>query len=179
VPARRRDAAPHAALRLVPHLHRAVHRIGLWLESHPALGVTQAESHLLAHLAVEGPSTVAELHRALAHRRSTLTSVLDRLEERGLVSRVVSRRDRRSFEVRLTASGLERASRSHAALAALERDAVRGLTRRELERLIAALDRVGAPDREPDPGTATGRPARAARRPARRLRTVRGDGRSA
>jgi DNA-binding MarR family transcriptional regulator len=105
-------------LTLIPALHRATHQIGLYLER--AGEVTQAEAHILAHLAEHGARTVAELHTALAHRRSTLTSILDRLEGRGLATREVSPSDRRSFVITLTPEGATVAARVHALLQALE-----------------------------------------------------------
>jgi DNA-binding MarR family transcriptional regulator len=107
-------------LALIPPVHRATHRIGLFLQSRRGLGVSQGEAHLLAQLAEAGPCTVGQLHEAFAHRRSTLTSILDRLEERGLVRREVRPDDRRSFLVTLTPTGSLRARRVRAALAALE-----------------------------------------------------------
>lgn len=132
-------------LRLIPDLHRATHRVGLFLERHPELGVSQAEAHILAHLAEVGSGTVAELHHALAHRRSTLTSVLDRLEARGLVSREVSPNDRRSFVVRLRAPGRVLARRVYRALESLERDSLRDLSPARLRELTTTLGRLGRP----------------------------------
>src|SRR5258708_7338833 len=77
------------ALRLVPRIHRATHRIGLYLADLREFGLSQGEAHILAQLAASGPGTVADLHRGLAHKRSTLTSILDRLEARGFVIRSV------------------------------------------------------------------------------------------
>lgn len=107
---------------LIPMLHRATHRVGLYLQARLP-GVTQGEAHLLAHLheCRGGEATVAELHRAWAHRRSTLTDILDRLERRGLVRRAVLPADRRSVLVRLTAAGRRQAAAVHGALASLER----------------------------------------------------------
>lgn len=106
-------------LRLVPGLHRATHRVGLYLQA-ADLGVTQGEAHVLAQLVSDGPSTVAALHAAFGHRRSTLTSILDRLETAGLVRREVHVDDRRSFLVSLTTRGSALARKVHALLAALE-----------------------------------------------------------
>lgn len=107
-------------LQLIPHLHRAVHRVGLYVEQCPGVTVTQAEAHILAHLASEGDSTVAQLHRALAHRRSTLTSILNRLEDRGFIVRESVRADRRTFLIRLTKPGQAAATRVYEHLEALE-----------------------------------------------------------
>jgi DNA-binding MarR family transcriptional regulator len=106
-------------LRLVPPLHRATHRVGLYLQS-TRLGLSQGEAHVLAHLAAEGEATVAALHAAFAHRRSTLTSILDRLVAAGLVRRDVHADDRRSFLIRLTPRGRTLARKVHQALARLE-----------------------------------------------------------
>jgi DNA-binding MarR family transcriptional regulator len=108
-------------LSLIPGIHRATHRIGIWLEEAvPPLAVTQGEAHLLAHLAEAGACSVAELHRAFAHKRSSLTSYLDRLEDRGYIERAPHPGDRRSFLVSLTQAGSAAAARVHRRLAALE-----------------------------------------------------------
>jgi len=132
--------APRRRLSLVPGVHRATHRIGLWLEgASPPLGVTQGEAHLLAHLAEEGPSAVGALHRAFAHKRSSLTSFLDRLEARGYVERGPNPSDRRSFLVSLTAEGGAAAARVHRRLEALETAALQRHGARELQAFRAVL----------------------------------------
>ena len=57
------------------------------------------------HLSGHSASTINELHHAFLHRRSTLTSVLDRLESKGLVQRGATAGDRRSVSVKLTPRG--------------------------------------------------------------------------
>ena len=127
-------------LQLVPYVHRTTHRIGLYLDAaEPPLGLSQGEAHLLAHLAEAGPCSVAELHRAFAHKRSTLTSYLDRLEARGDITRDVRPEDRRSFTVRLTRNGARSATRVHQHLAALEDTALTRLTERDLRGFQAVL----------------------------------------
>ena len=107
-------------LQLVPALHRATHAIALMLDKAPDLGLTQAEAHVLSHLADQGEATVAEIHQAFGHKRSTLTSILDRLEARQLISREVSVEDRRSFVVTLTRQGRSLAAKVAAHLEAFE-----------------------------------------------------------
>jgi len=63
-------------LSFVHPVHRATHRIGLYLDKLGEPGLTQGEAHILAMLAHSGPAKVAELHRGLAHKRSTLTTKL-------------------------------------------------------------------------------------------------------
>jgi DNA-binding MarR family transcriptional regulator len=93
------------SLRLIPGVHRATHRIGLYLAGAPAATLSQGESHILALLAQASPLTIRALHEGLAHKPSTLTSILDRLSRRGLVTRAVGESDRRTFVVTLTAKG--------------------------------------------------------------------------
>ena len=99
-------------LELIFSIHRATHRIGLYIQRH-APDLTQAEAHILCHLHEFGDSALSDLHRAFAHKRSTLTSVLDRLDARELVTRESSQKDRRSFVVRLTQSGKKKAAKIH------------------------------------------------------------------
>ncbi len=92
-------------LLLIPALHRAAHAIATFLDAEPDLEVTPAEAHVLAHLADHGDSTVGQIHVELGHKRSTLTSILNRLESRGLITCLVNAEDRRSFMIGLTPTG--------------------------------------------------------------------------
>jgi DNA-binding MarR family transcriptional regulator len=127
---------PTKLLRLIPKVHRATHRIGIYLDS---LGISQGEGHILSQLAASGDSTIAELYRALAHRRSTLTSILDRLAERQLITRESDPNDRRSFVVRLTKKGRAMAARVLRGLSGIEERALKGVTNQQLESTVKVL----------------------------------------
>ena len=131
-------------LRLIPLIHRVTHRIGLHIAGWSDVAVTQPEAHILDSLAVEGPCTVGTLHQAFAHRRSTLTSVLDRLEARRLITRRTNRDDRRSSIVALTERGARVARKAHARLEELERRALDGASANNLDAVIRLLQKVGA-----------------------------------
>jgi len=109
------------SLRFVHPVHRATHRIGLYLDDLREPGLTQGEAHILALLAQSGPAKIADLHRGLAHKRSTLTSILDRLAGRRLITRKVGETDRRTFLVKLTSKGRKLAARVSRHLSDLER----------------------------------------------------------
>jgi DNA-binding MarR family transcriptional regulator len=108
---------------MIREIECAAHLIGLHVER-AGLGITQAEAHILGRLA-DGPATVGELHHEFGHKRSTLTSVLDRLEERGYVERSVNSDDRRSFVVTTTREGARVAKRVVRTFDVLE-NAIRG-----------------------------------------------------
>ena len=129
-------------LQLIPDVHRATHRIGLDIARCPGVSVNQGEAHILAHLHAQGEMTIAELHRALAHRRSTLTSILDRLTERKLVTRAVDPQDRRSFRIKLTPAGARAAVKVYRCLESIERAVLKGIKPAEMrvfERIIRGL----------------------------------------
>jgi len=108
-------------LGLVPPVQRATHRVGLYLASRQADALSQGESHILALLATSNPMTIGQLHAGLAHKRSTLTSILDRLVARGLVTREVGESDRRTFVVSTTPRGRRVAREVYRHLVELER----------------------------------------------------------
>lgn len=129
-------------LRLVPPIHRATHRIGLYLADLKRHGLSQGEAHILARLARSSPATVGELHADLAHKRSTLTSILDRLVERGLVTRQVGVADRRTFVIDTTAKGQRVAADVRRHLAALEAAVGRQVTAAEINAFLKVLAAV-------------------------------------
>jgi len=129
------------ALRLIPHIHRATHRIGLHIAQLRDPAVNQAEAHVLAHLSVSGPSTIGEVHHAFGHKRSTLTSILDRLERRKLIVRTSDARDRRTFVVALTVTGRASARRVVEHLTAFENVVLRGAAPGDVRAFLRILER--------------------------------------
>lgn len=67
-------------------------------------GVTPQQAQLLCVLA-GGPIGMTELSRVLHLEKSSLTGLVDRVERRGLVSRVSHPRDRRACQISLTDEG--------------------------------------------------------------------------
>jgi DNA-binding MarR family transcriptional regulator len=152
-------------LRLVPPIHRATHRIGLYLSAVGDGSLSQGEAHILALLASASPATIADLHRGLAHKRSTLTSILDRLADRGLITRTVGTEDRRTFLVAPTATGRTVAARVKRDLVDLEQAVARRVGAADV---AAFLKVVSAIEEEAHART---RPPAAAARAARPRRT--------
>ena len=108
-------------MRVLAELQAATHRVVDHLAGElRELGLTPAEVNALAQLRPAEPLAVAELVAATGQRPSTLTGVIDRLEGRGLLARLVNARDRRSFVLVLTPEGEAAASRVQAAIAGLE-----------------------------------------------------------
>ena len=126
-------------LALIPAIHRAAHAIGAFLEADAALPVTQAEAHVLAHLAARGRCTVGQIHAEFGHKRSTLTSILNRLEERALITCEVNESDRRSLTIGLTPSGAPLAQSIFDELLALEQEVLTAFSSRDQKSALWVL----------------------------------------
>ncbi len=103
------------------------------------LDLTASEINALANLADGRGRTVSELGAAVGIRPTTLTSVLDRLERRGHITRGVSPGDRRAVLIRLTSSGQLTATTIRQAITGLEHRALHGLPADAIAGLRAAL----------------------------------------
>ena len=88
------------------------------------LDLTSSEINALANLADGRPRTVSQLAAEVGARPSTLTSVLDRLERRGHISRGTLAGDRRSVLIELTDSGRATAKEIHKAITHIEHRAL-------------------------------------------------------
>ncbi len=137
---------------MVATIERSAHLVGTYLDhALTAPRVTQAEAHVLAQLQRRGPTSIADLQREFGHKRSTLTSVIDRLERRGHVRREINAADRRSFVIHLTGTGKAAARRVTAVLDELEDQIRAHVSARDLtgldavaSALAAAVERIAA-----------------------------------
>jgi len=101
------------------------------------IGVSQGEAHVLSLLADRKAHAVGEVQRHLLHRPSTLTGLLDRLEQRGWITRIVNPDDRRSYLVSATASGRRTARAAVQAMRDLERESNGALSARDVNGFLA------------------------------------------
>ena len=133
------------ALRLIAHLHKATHQVGLYIHRELSeIPISQAEAHVLSHLSERDPCGIADLHHSFGHRRSTLTSILNRLEDRGLISREIHPDDRRSYLLRLTREGRPLANRARRTLERLEAGVLSRVSEREVAAFTAVLEAIQA-----------------------------------
>jgi DNA-binding MarR family transcriptional regulator len=104
----------------IASLHRAVHALDSYFAASLDGELSQAEAVVLLHLGTSETTTINAVHKAFGHKRSTLTSVVDRLERKGLLSRHIDPDDRRNLELRLTAGGRSASSGVVRCVAALQ-----------------------------------------------------------
>ncbi|MEU1596447.1 MarR family transcriptional regulator [Streptomyces sp. NPDC005708] len=104
------------------------------------LDLTASEINALANLADGRGRTVSQLGAAIGIRPTTLTSVLDRLERRGHITRGTRANDRRSVLIELTESGRAAAALINQTLADLESRALDSLPAEAIAGFYAVLD---------------------------------------
>jgi DNA-binding MarR family transcriptional regulator len=104
------------------------------------LDLTASEINALANLADGRGRTVSGLGAAVGIRPTTLTSVLDRLERRGHITRGTRPGDRRAVIIELTASGRAVADTIRQAIAALETRALAALPATAIAGLRSCLE---------------------------------------
>jgi DNA-binding MarR family transcriptional regulator len=109
--------------------HHTLHALSAALSD---LNLSAAEINALANLGEGGTLSVRQLSERTGTRASTLTGLLDRLENRGYLVRELDPADRRSFRLPLTDLGREVAARALAAIANLEREALSRLDATQL-----------------------------------------------
>jgi DNA-binding MarR family transcriptional regulator len=114
-------------------LQRATHHTLHVLSTAMAdLNLSPAEINALANLGEGGTLNIRQLSERTGTRASTLTSLLDRLENRGYLARELDPADRRSFRLPLTKAGQAVAAQVLAAIADLERNALSRLDASQL-----------------------------------------------
>ena len=113
-----------ALLALQRATHATLHLLAAELVD---LDLTASEINALANLADGRARTVSELGTAMGTRPTTLTSVLDRLERRGHITRGTRPGDRRAVLIKLTSSGRVTATTIRQTISDLEHRALDGV----------------------------------------------------
>jgi len=99
--------------------------------------------HLLAILKkADGLVTTGEIGQAMVKASQTITGLVDRLEEPGLVERVFDRSDRRKVWVRMTGKGEQKFAEAYPVANRLAEELSAVLTDQELQDLQAKLGKL-------------------------------------
>jgi DNA-binding MarR family transcriptional regulator len=106
------------------------------------LDLTPSQFDIIATLGNTEGMTFKELGEKTLITKGTLTGVIDRLEAKGLVQRVLHAEDRRSTVVQLTAQGQREFARVFAPHVAHCRQAFHGYHEKDFERLEQELGRL-------------------------------------
>jgi MarR family 2-MHQ and catechol resistance regulon transcriptional repressor len=121
--------------------HRSLQRLATWSIDAADVGLSDfAVMEMLLH---KGPQPVNEIGRRIELTSGAITTAVDRLESRGLVTREAHESDRRARIVRLTPRGKEQAVNVFASHKAAMDSAATGLSKNERATLIRLLKKLG------------------------------------
>ena len=121
--------------------HRTLERLATRSIESSEAGLSDfAVMEMLLH---KGPQPVNEIGRRVELTSGAITTAVDRLESRGLVTREAHPSDRRARIVRLTAAGEEQAATVFAGHKAAMDVAASALSKTERATLIALLKKLG------------------------------------
>ena len=121
--------------------HRTLERLATHSIESSEVGLSDfAVLEMLLH---KGPQPVNEIGRRVELTSGAITTAVDRLESRGLVTREAHPSDRRARIVRLTGAGEEQAAKIFAVHKTAMDSAASGLSKAERTALIALLKKIG------------------------------------
>src|SRR5881409_972773 len=121
--------------------HRTLERLATRSIESSEVGLSDfAVLEMLLH---KGPQPVNEIGRRIELTSGAITTAVDRLESRGLVTREAHENDRRARIVRLTARGKEQALKVFAGHKTAMDFAASGLSKTERATLIRLLKKLG------------------------------------
>lgn len=106
-----------------------------------AFGITQAVGYVLINIEPEG-TAVSALAGLLGVKATSLSRMLNNMEETGLIYRETSEGDKRSVKIFLTPFGIEKRKQARDVVISFNEYLNERLTTREKEQLIAALEKV-------------------------------------
>jgi DNA-binding MarR family transcriptional regulator len=118
----------------------------LWRATHTrtaerlgSIGLTPALFAILNVVAAREGAIQQELGAALGIDRSTMVSLIDRLEDAGLAERRQSVKDRRAREIAITPKGRQLLEQARHLIVQVEDEVLSGLSAAERDRLLALL----------------------------------------
>ena len=106
-------------------------------------GMTPSQLVALQMLQTEGEMTALQIAQALHLKQATVTTLLDRMEQRGWIVRRRGKPDRRKVHVTLTATGAQQLRSAPESLNERFLRDFRALQRWEQSALLSALQRIG------------------------------------
>lgn len=127
---------------LAQDLRRMWHALVRGMEHSARLDGLQRQQFWVLGALAEGPRRMSDLADCAQTSQASLTGIVDRLEERGLVERVRSAEDRRVVDVALTVEGRDEMRRSHAGMLERIDDVLAPLSvdeRRQFAALVAKV----------------------------------------
>jgi DNA-binding MarR family transcriptional regulator len=124
-------------------IRKLIHGAELYTkELNKRYSVTAAQLNCLLALYENGPLPPSQVARYMMVKSSTVTGVIDRLEQKSLVTRERNSPDRRIINIRLTTLGKKMAEVAPPPIQQRVIDGLQRLSKRELEQIILSLTKL-------------------------------------
>ena len=104
--------------------------------------VSAPQLHCLLALYENGPLPPSQIARHIMVKSSTVTGIIDRLEQKGLVARLRNSPDRRVITIQLNEAGKELAQNAPPPIQHKIVDGIRKLPEREIKQIILSLSKL-------------------------------------
>jgi DNA-binding MarR family transcriptional regulator len=104
--------------------------------------VSAPQLHCLLALQENGPLPPSQIARRIMVKSSTVTGIIDRLEQKGLVERLRNSPDRRVITIELTETGKELAKNAPFPIQHKIVDGIKKLPEKEINRIIMSLSKL-------------------------------------
>lgn len=108
------------------------------------MGLTETQFDILATLGNQPPMTCKELGEKTLILKGTMTGVLERLEAKGLIEKLVNEEDGRSYKIQLTTIGKKTFHKAFPEHIEHLREAFEKLSKKEVESAVQVLQKVKA-----------------------------------
>lgn len=125
---------------LLSMVHKASRQIEVYLDHvFQDEKLSAREAHLLGYVNVYGPCSVSELIRVFGLKASTLTSMLDRMENSEFIHRKPNPDDRRSLLLHISDKGTDMANKAYKVTDEMAQQVKNGVTQQDLEGFEAVM----------------------------------------
>lgn len=114
------------------------------LEQLKDTGLTIGQPKILDYLKDHDGSNQKEIAKACFLEAGSLTTILNKMEEKGLIERKILNGNRRSFHIFLTEEGKQKQKLVDRAFSEIEKKALLDITEEEYERYIAVCQKIYA-----------------------------------
>jgi DNA-binding MarR family transcriptional regulator len=137
------EASPDLVKQIIHHIRRLVQaREQYTKELNKKYAVTAAQLNCLLALKEEGPLSPSQIAKIIMVKSSTVTGIIDRLEQKGLAERLRNSPDRRIVTIQLTSAGKKLAKKAPPPIQQKILDGLNSLSENEIKRIVKSLDMI-------------------------------------
>jgi DNA-binding MarR family transcriptional regulator len=137
------EASPDLVKEIVYQIRRLIQARELYTkELNKKYSVTAAQLNCVLALHEKGPLSPSQIGKIIMVKSSTVTGIIDRLEQKGLLDRLRNSPDRRVVTIQLTAAGKKMANNAPPQIQQKILDGLNLLRENEIKRIVKSLKMI-------------------------------------